>query len=60
MKRTTDKTPATQPAGRRPYEPPQLKKVAVQLEEVVLIACKGSGHFGPMAIGCTSCRNAGS
>jgi len=41
--------------GKRPYEPPRLETVKVNLEEVALTACKSSAGGGPAmscALGC--------
>jgi hypothetical protein len=48
-------TPSPPGDGKRPYEPPRLETVKVNLEEVALTACKSFGGGGPgasCALGC--------
>ena len=45
---------------KRPYEPPRLETVKVNLEEVALTACKSSGGGGPGASCLMGCVVSGS
>ena len=46
--------------GKRPYEPPRVEAVKVNLEEVALTACKSSGGGGPGASCVLDCVISGS
>ncbi|MBW2263017.1 MAG: hypothetical protein JRG91_13650 [Deltaproteobacteria bacterium] len=46
--------------GKRPYEPPRLETVKVNLEEVALTACKSFGGGGPGASCMMGCVVGGS